>query len=196
MKGNTMLHANQADSAKISLAVRNLLDHYGFVEVEEPGKAIEIEVVPQLYVRLRDFYNSCRVTTLRRAKFPEEVNDILTGTALVQKFGHWVFTEIADNYHAFLYLGPYIPGTGGVEALIEFGKGKGQAEFIDFAANPKAARNAVNVPDDDDCEAEDDEDFDEERNTLPAKKARKVALPEVEEGGRMGNKTGAADDGA
>lgn len=89
-----MLNATAADSAKIKTQVSNVLTAHNFSG----------DMNSQVYVKTRKFYEACKVSSLPMRFFIEEVNDILSGTALSNKYGTWVFTEVGDGYSVFVRL--------------------------------------------------------------------------------------------
>lgn len=133
-----MLNANAADHAKIVSRVKSLLDFYAFVEFEDEKGAVSDGIIPHVYVRLRDFYESCQLSSLPRRFFHEEVNDVLSGIALCRKIGIWVFTEVGDGYSVFVYLGA-CKDQAGMQGIIEEQSKAGKA-VLASCVNVKSER--------------------------------------------------------
>lgn len=132
-----MLNANPADSAKLVDKIVAILDWNG-TSVVETDEGLKTTGTPHVYVRTRDFYESCKLSSLPRRYFNDEVNDVLSHTAVCRKIGIWAFTEVGDGFSVFVYLGPH-PGTAGVQAVIDAAVKAGNATLVtsfDFDDDP------------------------------------------------------------
>lgn len=155
-----MMYANAIDSDKLRKAVLAMVLSHVAEEEDDGAPAVK-----QLYVNHRDFYRSCRLSQLRRDRFAEEVNDVLSATEVSRKIGNWVYTEVGDNYYAFLYLGGFQKGNVGVRGLINHLVERHEALLVSFTEDGRALisaeAEALAYPDDDEGLDEDDSDEEE-----------------------------------
>lgn len=124
-----MLHANASDHHKVLDQTKAILTWHGVGRVKTDEGDVT-DGTPHVYVRTREFYDSCRLSALPRRFFFEEVNDLMSGTEFVKKFGHWIFAEVGDGYSVFVHLGPGILGLPGVPALINLQEKAGIASLV------------------------------------------------------------------
>lgn len=83
-----MLYTNQSDRKKIEAKIAEIL-----------SAAVNDKIV----VNFKKLYAACHLQELRRVKFGDEVNDILTGTKFVQQHGLWVLVPDYDaGYSLFI----------------------------------------------------------------------------------------------
>lgn len=83
-----MLHANAVDEKKISEVLESILTN-----ALSHGQKI-------VFVNMRDFYSACRLSKLPRARFVEEVGDMLTSQSIAEVFGSWIIGEYGNGFHA------------------------------------------------------------------------------------------------
>lgn len=112
-----MLRASAGDNLKITKAIKAVL--HAAIETCEERETEDDEDATEyilntmtcrhVYVNHRDFYHKCRLQALKRINFAEEVNDTLTGTEFIKEFGRWVYTEVGDYLHVFVFLGVMQP---------------------------------------------------------------------------------------
>lgn len=85
-----MLYANHQDAEKIEKCVAEILTSTD---------------ARMIFVGMREFYSSCKLSRLNRSKFAEEVNDCLAGTSFCKEHGTWLFAEYEMSIWVFIRLG-------------------------------------------------------------------------------------------
>lgn len=83
-----------------------------------------------VFVRERDFYESCKLTSMTKRRFSEEVQDMMTGSKFCSKFGEWLYTEYGDGYHVFVRVTH--PGTSHPGSTVRLLAELGVASIHDF----------------------------------------------------------------
>lgn len=103
-----MLHANANDSKKLNIVLGAILAEAKRKHANQkrmkgtpPNPELRFIMVSQ-----RDFYTACGFSHLRLSNFADEVQDTLTHTVFVKKYGSWLFTEYEADTWLFIALSP------------------------------------------------------------------------------------------